>query len=144
MSDEERRELGALARDAGGTAGSIERGWKRAADTPLSLNRIKAYLTDMAFRYKRYRLSLKDKRNADAFDRAKGIVASLQGMAQTGQDNLLYFDESHFSPNPSVQYGWSPIGQTRCDEAGVHRQRVNVLGALVHDRKLVSLLSTTV
>lgn len=137
LSDEEQRELGVLARDAGGTAGSIQRQWRRAAHTPLSLNSIKAYLTGMGFRYKRYRLSLKSKRNADDFDRAKGIVASLQGMAQTGQCSLLYFDESGFSPNPSVQYGWTPIGQTRCAEAGVHRQRVNVLGALGHDGKLI-------
>lgn len=81
LSGEKQRELGALARDAGGKAGSIQREWKRAAHTPLSLSGIKAYLTCIGFRYKRYRLSLKDKRNADAFDRANGIVASLQGMA---------------------------------------------------------------
>jgi hypothetical protein len=54
-----------------------------------------------------------------------------------GQCSLLYFDESGFSPNPPVQYGWAPIGQTRCAEVGVHRQRVNVLGALDQDGKLI-------
>jgi transposase len=128
LSDEEQRELSALARDTGGTASSIQRLWKRAAHTPLSLNSIKAYLTGMGFRYKRYRLSLKDKPDAAAFDHAKGVVASLQGMAKMGQCSLLYFDESGFSPNPPVQ--------TRCAEAGVHRQRVNVLGALDQDGRL--------
>jgi hypothetical protein len=80
---------------------------------------------------------LKDKRDGAAFERAKGIVASLQGMAQAGQCDLLYFDESGFSPNPPLQYGWTPIGHTRCAETGVHRQRVNVLGALGHDGKLL-------
>ena len=56
----------------------------------------------MRFRYKRCRLSLKDKRDAEAFERASGIVASLQSQAQAGQCDLLYFDETGFSPNPAL------------------------------------------
>ena len=137
LSDEERRQLGDLARDAGGTARTLQRQWARADHTPLSRNTIKEYLKSMAFRYKRCRLSLKDKRDAAAFEHASGVVASLQGLAQAGQCDLLYFDESGFSPNPPLQYGWAPIGHTRCAEAGMHRQRVNVLGALGHDGKLL-------
>lgn len=137
LCDEERRQLGDLARDVGGTARTLQYQWERTAHTPLSRDSIKEYSKSMAFRYKRCRLSLKDKRDAAAFARAKGIVASLQGMAQAGQCDLLYFDESGFSPNPPLQYGWTPIGQSRCAEAGVHRQRVNVLGALGHDGKLL-------
>jgi len=44
---------------------------------------------------------------------------------------LLYFDESGFNPNPLVQYGWGRIGQTRAAEPLAHRQRVNVLGAVL-------------
>lgn len=50
---------------------------------------------------------------------------------------LLYFDESGFSPNPPVQYGWTRIGQTRSVEPLAHRQRVNVLGALRQDGQLI-------
>jgi transposase len=50
---------------------------------------------------------------------------------------LLYFDESGFSPNPSLQYGWSRIGETRSVDPLAHRQRVNVLGALRHDGQLI-------
>jgi transposase len=50
---------------------------------------------------------------------------------------LLYFDESGFSPNPSLQYGWSRVGETRAVEPLAHRQRVNVLGALRHDSQLI-------
>jgi hypothetical protein len=49
---------------------------------------------------------------------------------------LLYFDESGFSPNPPVQYGWGRIGKIRVVEPLTHRQRVNVLGALRHDGQL--------
>ena len=91
----------------------------------------------MAFRYKRCRFSLEDKHDPAAFERAKGIVASFQGTAQAGQCDLLYSDESGFSPNPPLQDGWTPIGHTRCAETSVHRQRVNVLGALGHDDKVL-------
>lgn len=50
---------------------------------------------------------------------------------------MLFFDESGFSPNPPLQSGWSPIGQTRSVEPLSHGERVNVLGALRHDGKLV-------
>ena len=58
-------------------------------------------------------------------------------LARAGQCELLFFDESGFSPNPPLQSGWSPIGQTRSVELLSHGERVNVLGALRHDGKLV-------
>ena len=39
------------------------------------------------------------------FERPKGIVAALEGMAQAGQCDLLYFDESEFSSNSPLQFG---------------------------------------
>jgi len=64
----------------------------------------------------------------------------IQGLARLNNEQkceLMYFDESGFSPNPPVQYGWAPIGQTREVEPLAHRQRVNVLGALHHSGALV-------
>ena len=61
----------------------------------------------------------------------------MNALAQEGTCELLYFDESGFSPNPPLQYGWSQLGQSRCVEPQSHRQRVNVLGALRHDGKLI-------
>ena len=58
-------------------------------------------------------------------------------LARAGQCELLFFDESGFSPNPPLQSGWTPIGQTRSVEPLSHGERVNVLGALRHDGKLV-------
>ena len=43
LSDEERRQLGDLARDIGGTARTLQRQWERAEHTPLSRNSIKEY-----------------------------------------------------------------------------------------------------
>jgi len=61
------------------------------------------------------------------------VIDALSRLDHEQQCELLYFDESGFSPNPPVQYGWGKIGQTRAVEPLAHRQRVNVLGALRHD-----------
>lgn len=102
----------------------------------MSGDTLKRYLRRMGFAYKRCRLSLKPQRDAAAFEHAKGVLTSLQAMAQAGQCELLYFDDAGFGPNPPIQYGWMRIGQTRCAQPGAHRQRVNVLAALRHDHTL--------
>lgn len=65
------------------------------------------------------------------------MIHALAGLDHEHQCELLYFDESGFSPNPPVQYGWAPVGQTRAVEPVAHRQRVNVLGALQHNGALI-------
>jgi len=64
------------------------------------------------------------------------VIDALSRLDREQQCELLYFDESGFSPNPPVQYGWGKIGQTRAVEPLAHRQRVNVLGALRHGGSL--------
>ncbi len=103
----------------------------------MSRDTLKRYLRRMGFRYKRCRLSLKEKRDGTAFERGQGVMASLQAMARAGQCDVLYVDEAGFGPNPPVQYGWSRMAQTRHTLSGSHRQRVNVLGALCHDHALI-------
>ena len=65
------------------------------------------------------------------------MIGALARLDRERQCELLYFDESGFSPNPPVQYGWGRIGQTRSVAPLAHRQRVNVLGALRHDGQLI-------
>ena len=72
-----------------------------------------------------------------AFERARVVINALAKLDHEQRCELLYFDESGFSPNPPVQYGWGRIGQTRAVEPLAHRQRVNVLGALRHDGQLI-------
>ena len=54
-----------------------------------------------------------------------------------GAMRTVLSDEPDFSPNPPVQYDWSRIGQVCSADPQSHRQRVNVLGALRQDGKLV-------
>jgi len=60
----------------------------------------------------------------------------LKQLALAGKCELLFYDESGFSPNPPIQSGWSPVGQTRGVEPLSHGERVNVLAALRHDDTL--------
>jgi len=39
------------------------------------------------------------------------VIAALAQLDRERQCELLYFDESGFSPNPPVQYGWGRIGR---------------------------------
>lgn len=61
----------------------------------------------------------------------------MKALAHEGKCEMLFFDESGFSPNPPLQYGWSLVGQTRCVEPQSHKQRINVLGALRHSGELI-------
>ena len=81
-------------------------------------------------------LQFKKKHPAEAFGKAARIIGELDQLACAGQCELLFYDESGFSPNPPIQSGWSPIGQTRGVEPLSHGERVNVLGTLRHDHTL--------
>lgn len=65
------------------------------------------------------------------------MIEKFGGLDNANQCELFYFDESGFSPDPPVQYGWSPVGHSRAVEPQAHRERVNVLGALRHDGALI-------
>ncbi|OYO29769.1 IS630 family transposase [Janthinobacterium sp. PC23-8] len=137
LSRQRQHELGQLAREEGGSSGSLLRRWLERGRERLSRCTVRRYLRRMGLHYKRCRLSLKGQRDEAAFERAYGALASLRAMARAGQCELLYFDEAGFGPNPPLQYGWMSTRHTRAARSGTHEQRVNVLGALRHDRSLI-------
>ncbi|HSN23555.1 MAG TPA: IS630 family transposase [Methylomicrobium sp.] len=127
----QRNALRKLVQVEGGTAASLLRKMQQMASPPaISESTLKRYLKQMSYTYKRCRYSLKKSRNEADFERGRAVIASLTQFARNEECELLYFDEAGFSPNPPVQYAWTPIGQTRCAQAQAHGQRVNVLGAL--------------
>ena len=48
-------------------------------------------------------------------------------MADAGLISLFYFDESGFTPLPSVPYAWQPVGTTR-ELPSFPSKRLNVMG----------------
>jgi len=47
------------------------------------------------------------------FEHANKAIDALSRLDHEQQREVLYIDESGFSPSPTVQYGWEKIGQTR-------------------------------
>ena len=79
------------------------------------------------FVYKRLRKSCKHKRNEEHFEYCKSALADAQKAEQSGLINLFYFDESGFSQEPCVPYGWQEKGK-QLRIPSVKSKRINVLG----------------
>ena len=77
--------------------------------------------------YKRFRKSCKHKRNEEKFEHCKSVLADAQEAERKGLINLFYFDESGFSQEPSVPYGWQEKGE-QLRIPSVKSKRINVLG----------------
>ena len=84
-------------------------------------------LKKLGFVYKRLRKSCKHKRNEEHFERCKSALADAQEAEQKGLINLFYFDESGFSQEPCVPYGWQEKGGQLIIPS-VKSKRINVLG----------------
>ena len=77
--------------------------------------------------YKRFRKSCKHKRNEEQFRCCQSALADAQEAERKGLINLFYFDESGFSQEPCVPYGWQEKGQ-QLRIPSVKSKRINVLG----------------
>ena len=76
---------------------------------------------------KRCRLSLKARRDQQAFDQADKVLGGLHQLEQRGKLNVFYFDESGVSLTSVVPYARQPINETSELPAFSH-QRVNLPG----------------
>ncbi|MCW7551201.1 IS630 family transposase [Endozoicomonas gorgoniicola] len=77
--------------------------------------------------YKRLRKSCKHKRDEEQFQRSKAALKDAQEAEDKGLINLFYFDESGFSQEPCVPYGWQEKGK-QLRIPSVKSKRINVLG----------------
>ena len=91
----------------------------------------------MGYSFKRARRSLKHRRDETDFRNTQGLLSALQQWEETGGTELYYFDESGFSQSSAVPYAWSPVRQPLAMSAYSHSQRLNVLGFLSRQGKLV-------
>lgn len=129
--------LGELADFDGGTVHALLREIEQHQEqVPISESTAKTVPEGDRFHVQALSLQFKKKRDQKAFEHASKVIDAIAELDQEQQCKLLYFDESGFSPNPPVQYGWGKIGQTRAVEPLAHRQRVNVLGALRYNGRL--------
>lgn len=132
-SDEER---GAYRR----TASSVE---SDPGTTPAGNGKMfehhddQASLKKLGYSFKRARQSLKDRRDETDFRHTQGLLAELQRWEARGEADLYYFDESGFSQSSVLPYAWGPVGYPRKMPAYSRNQRLNVLGFLSRQGKLI-------
>ena len=87
---------------------------------------LRKYAKRFGLSWKRFRRSLREKRDEKAFRIAQQELAEL--IAEPGLD-VVYFDESGFSLKGVVPYGWQPIGQRyEVPVTGAHGSNIQVLG----------------
>ncbi|MFC0711125.1 IS630 family transposase [Azorhizophilus paspali] len=98
---------------------------------------VKRVLKNLRYSFKRARRSLKARRDESDFRATQGLLAELRQWESRGDTALYYFDESGFSQHSAVLYAWSPVGRALQRTAFSRSRRLNVLGFLSRQGKLI-------
>lgn len=92
----------------------------------LSRDTLRRYAKRFGLTWKRFRRSLRQKRDEKAFRRAQHELAK---MLDEPSLDVVYFDEAGFSLKGVVPYGWLPVGErTEVPVTGAHGSTIQVLG----------------
>lgn len=92
----------------------------------ITSSTLRKYAHRLGLSWKRFRRSLKQKRDEKAFQIARDELAEL---LEEPDLNVVYFDESGFSLKGVVPYGWQPQGQrAEIPVTGAHGSNIQVLG----------------
>jgi transposase len=91
----------------------------------------------LGYKYKRVRLSLKDKRDQAQFDRQQAELEQLKEQHYKGNIDLYYCDESHFGLTPNVCSAWQHKDRPTLLPAAKGR-RLSVFGLMNLGGKLSS------
>ena len=107
----------------------------------ISKKSLKRFLKKLGYSYKRARASI-TKQDKEIIEEAKKEIEDLKDkVAKDDNMNLYYFDESSFSLNPNIPYGWSPKNEKIMFEA-THSKSLKVLGFLGLDNQLKAYTTT--
>jgi hypothetical protein len=91
----------------------------------------------LGYKWKRVRLSLKDKRDQVQFDKQQLELEQLKELHRMEYIDLYYCDESHFGLTPNVGYAWQHKDNPILLPAAKGR-RLSVFGLMTPDCKLCS------
>jgi hypothetical protein len=91
----------------------------------------------LGYKWKRFRLSLIDKRNQEQFDKQQIELEQLKELHQMEYIDLCYCDESHFGLTPNVGYAWQHKDNPILLPAAKGK-RLSVFGLMTPDCKLWS------
>lgn len=90
-------------------------------------------------RWKRMRRSTNNKPDEQELGQAKKVVNNLWSLHERQRIDLWFYDEAGFTCEPSVPYGWQPIGETKAIPS-MRSPRLNTLGFLSADQKFGGFL----
>ncbi len=94
----------------------------------------------MEYSYKRLRFIPAKEPDEKLYKTKKSLIQKYDLLSQRGAIDLYFFDESGFSINSNIPYGWSPVKKTMVIKS-FHAKRFNVLGFINKQGDLHSYLS---
>jgi transposase len=105
----------------------------------VSVSTIKRLCKRAGLVWKRVRKSLKNKRDAEAFEASLNQIEALLEQEAKGEIEVYYFDESGFTRMPCIAYAWQPVGET-IEVCAAPSRRLNVLGFMNRDNQFESFV----
>lgn len=126
LNEDEEGILEDLLRQYPSRPGTVISRLKARTGKVIGRDTLRRYAQRFNLSWKRFRRSLRKKRDELAFRLAQSELAE---MLSEPELNVVYFDESGFSLKGVIPYGWLPIGErTDVPVTGAHGSNVQVLG----------------
>lgn len=126
LNEAEQQTLRRLFRKYSSRPAKVIKEFKKNTGKDLKRCTLREYAKRFRLSWKRYRKSLRQKRDEKAFQLAKEELAEF--LAEPDLD-VVYFDEAGFSLKGVVPYGWQPIGQRyEVPVTGAHGSNIQALG----------------
>jgi transposase len=80
---------------------------------PISYGQLKRFIKEqLHYSWRRLRKWLKPKQDPVEYERLYALLQELKQLEESGFLELFYGDQSSFSMNPNVPYGWQEIGNS--------------------------------
>ena len=126
LVEEEQQLLECLLREYPSQPAKVIAKLKEKTGKLISRKSLSRYAKRFNFSWKRFRRSLRQKRDEQAFRLAQEELAEL--LEEPGLD-VVYFDEAGFSLKGVVPYGWLKVGQrTDVPVTGAHGSTIQAIG----------------
>jgi len=126
LDDEEQEVLKRLFKKYPNQSAKILAELERETGKKMSKWSLPNYAKRFGLSWKRFRRSLKQRRDEKAFRLAQEELAELIAEPEL---NVVYFDEAGFSLKGVVPYGWQPVGKRyEVPVTGAHGSSIQVLG----------------
>jgi transposase len=140
LNPREQRKVQQLLRQFPRTIKRVVEELAQATGKRVSPTTIKRLLKQTGSVWKRIRKVPAKTPDPVKYAHSQALLQRLQPQDVAGDCDLWYFDGSGFCLEPCLPYAWQPIGETIEVPTSSHSKRLNVLGFLNRQNKLVSYM----